>query len=29
MTNKELKQNLFKARLVKLSRLAGHKLQVD
>ena len=29
MTNKGLKQNLFKARLVKLSRLAGHKLQAD
>lgn len=29
MTNKGLKQNLFKERLVKLSRLAGHKLQVD
>ena len=29
MTNKGIKQNLFKARLVKLSRLAGHKLQAD
>lgn len=29
MTNKSLKQNLFKARLVKLGRLAGQKLQAD
>jgi len=29
MTNKNLKQNLFKARLVKLGRLAGQKLQTD
>ena len=29
MTNKGLKQNLFKARMVKLSRLAGQKLQAN
>ena len=29
MTNRKLKHNLFKARMVKLSRLAGQKLQID
>ena len=29
MTNKGLKQNNFKSRLVRLSKLAGQKLQVN